>query len=120
MNLFSHMYIVTRTEMTSGPVAYSSQIARVESALKAAVSVAMSFKTLIPPRGVDANAMSVKVTVLMAPADTHGMGANLPVRIMSTCWSALQLEVYYRYLSSFDVEVMVSLCYHSQSDFISR
>ncbi len=39
-------------------------------------------------------------------AKGHGMGANLPGRIMSTCWSALQLEVYYRYLPTFDIKKM--------------
>ena len=36
----------------------------------------------------------------------HGQGANLNGRIMSTCWSALQLEVYYRYLPTFDIKKM--------------
>jgi len=32
----------------------------------------------------------------------HGTGANTSGRVLSTCWAALQLEVYYRYLPSFD------------------
>ena len=35
-----------------------------------------------------------------------GLGADLPGRILATCWSALQLEVYYRYLPSFDIGKM--------------
>lgn len=33
---------------------------------------------------------------------SHGTGATTPGRVLSTCWSALQLEVYYRYLPTFD------------------
>jgi len=36
----------------------------------------------------------------------HGMGPNLNGRILATCWSALQLEVYYRYLPTFDIKKM--------------
>ena len=36
----------------------------------------------------------------------HGMGASLDGRILSTCWAALQLEVYYRYLPTFDIKKM--------------
>lgn len=32
----------------------------------------------------------------------HGTGATTPGRVLSTCWAALQLEVYYRYLPTFD------------------
>jgi hypothetical protein len=32
----------------------------------------------------------------------HGCGATTPGRVLSTCWAALQLEVYYRYLPTFD------------------
>ena len=39
-------------------------------------------------------------------AKGHGLGANLNGRIMATCWSALQLEVYYRYLPTFDIGKM--------------
>jgi len=34
----------------------------------------------------------------------HGTGATTPGRVLSTCWAALQLEVYYRYLPSYDME----------------
>ena len=36
----------------------------------------------------------------------HGMGPNLNGRILCTCWSALQLEVYYRFLPTFDIKRM--------------
>jgi len=39
-------------------------------------------------------------------AKGHGMGPDLNGRILSTCWSALQLEVYYRYLPTFDIQKM--------------
>lgn len=39
-------------------------------------------------------------------AKGHGMGPNLNGRILATCWSALQLEVYYRFLPTFDIEKM--------------
>ena len=32
----------------------------------------------------------------------HGTGPTTPGRVLSTCWAALQLEVYYRYLPTFD------------------
>jgi hypothetical protein len=32
----------------------------------------------------------------------HGCGPTTPGRVLSTCWAALQLEVYYRYLPTFD------------------
>ncbi|NQZ70456.1 MAG: hypothetical protein HRT89_20580, partial [Lentisphaeria bacterium] len=35
-----------------------------------------------------------------------GMGPTLPGRILSTCWTVLQLEVYYRYLPTFDIGKM--------------
>lgn len=34
----------------------------------------------------------------------HGTGATTPGRVLSTCWAALQLEVYYRYLPSYDMK----------------
>ncbi len=36
----------------------------------------------------------------------HGFGPNLNGRVFATCLSALQLEVYYRYLPSFDIDKM--------------
>ena len=39
-------------------------------------------------------------------AKGHGMGPNLNGRILATCWSALQLEVYYRFLPTFDIKKM--------------
>ncbi|NQZ70699.1 MAG: hypothetical protein HRT89_21810, partial [Lentisphaeria bacterium] len=36
-------------------------------------------------------------------AGGHGMGPTLPGRILSTCWSILQLEVFYRYLPTFNI-----------------
>ena len=39
-------------------------------------------------------------------AKGHGMGPSLNGRIMATCWSALQLEVYYRFLPTFDIKKM--------------
>jgi len=36
----------------------------------------------------------------------HGLGQDLPGRILATCWCCLQLEVYYRYLPSFDIGKM--------------
>jgi hypothetical protein len=34
----------------------------------------------------------------------HGTGTTTSGRVLSTCWSALQLEVYYRYLPSYDMK----------------
>lgn len=34
--------------------------------------------------------------------NSHGTGPTTDGRILSTCWAALQLEVYYRYLPTFD------------------
>lgn len=36
----------------------------------------------------------------------HIGGADIPGRVLSTCFSALQLEVYYRYLPTFDIHKM--------------
>ena len=36
----------------------------------------------------------------------HGMGPSLNGRILCTCWAALQLEVYYRYLPTFNIKEM--------------
>ena len=35
---------------------------------------------------------------------SHGTGPTTDGRVLSTCWAALQLEVYYRYLPTFDKE----------------
>ena len=39
-------------------------------------------------------------------AKGHGLGSNLPGRIMATCWATLQLEVIYRYLPTARIEKM--------------
>jgi hypothetical protein len=36
----------------------------------------------------------------------HIGGADIPGRVLATCFSALQLEVYYRYLPTFDIKKM--------------
>ncbi len=39
-------------------------------------------------------------------AKGHGLGRHLKGRIMATCWAALQLEVYYKMLPTFDTRRM--------------
>ena len=46
----------------------------------------------------------------------HGMGEKLPGRVMATCWAALQLEVYYRYLPTFDINKMDRHVGHAKED----
>ena len=42
----------------------------------------------------------------LAPQYAGVRTEHLPGRILATCWSALQLEVYYRYLPSYDIKKM--------------
>jgi len=39
-------------------------------------------------------------------ANGHGMGNSLEGRILATCFCCLQLEVFYRYLPTFDIKKM--------------
>ncbi len=46
----------------------------------------------------------------------HGMGEDLPGRVLATCWATLQLEVYYRYLPTFDINKMERHVSHNEED----